>query len=64
MIIVVVLLGFSIGYNIYQHKEIKRLDKCWDEVFNAKLESDSRWGKLCNHYLERIDELLEQKEAK
>ena len=57
MIVVIVLLGLSIGYNIYQHKEIKRLDECWNDLFNSKLESDNKWRGLCNHYLEKIDEL-------
>lgn len=64
MIIVIILLGFSIGYNIYQHKEIKRLDECWNDVFNAKLESESKWRSLCHHYLEKIDELTIRKKGK
>ncbi len=57
MFILVVLLGFCIGYIIYQHREIKRLNDCWDDVFNAKIESERRWAGLCNHYLEKIDKL-------
>lgn len=64
MIIVIILLGFSIGYNIYQYKEIKRLHKCWNDVFNAKIESEQRWAGLCNHYLEKITELTTEQKDK
>lgn len=57
MFILMVLLGFCIGYIIYQRKEIKRLNNCWDDVFNAKLKSEERWRSLCYHYLEKITEL-------
>ena len=65
MFILIVLLCFCIGYIIYQHREIKRLHKCWDDVFNAKLESERRWMGLCNHQLEKITELTaERKDVK
>ena len=65
MFIFIVLLSFCIGYIIYQHREIKRLNKCWDDVFNAKLDSERKWMALCNHQLEKIDELTaEQKNVK
>jgi hypothetical protein len=60
-----VLSVFCIGYIIYQRREIKRLHNRWDDVFNAKIESERRWAGLCNHYLEKIDELTaEQKDVK
>lgn len=62
MFILIVLLGFCVGYIIYQRREIKRLHECWLDVFNGKLESDSRWRDLCHHYLDKIDELTEQKD--
>lgn len=61
MFIIMVLLAFSVGYIIYQRREIKRLNDCWLDVFNAKIESDQRWKDLCNHYLEKIDELTAKK---
>lgn len=57
MIIVIILLGFSIGYNIYQRKEIKRLDECWKDLFDSKLDGESRWRELCNHQLDTITKL-------
>lgn len=54
----IIILLLAVGFYIYQQKEIKRLHECWDDVFNAKLESESKWRDLCNHYLEKIDDLL------
>ena len=62
MIIVIVLLAFTIGYIIYQRKEIKRLNKCWEDLFNHKLDGENRWHDLCCHYLERITELQTENE--
>ena len=64
MFILIVLLGFCIGYIIYQRREIKRLHNCWVDLFDTKLESDRRWKNLCNHYLEKIDELTAEQEDK
>lgn len=63
MFIIIVLFGFSIGYNIYQRNEIKRLNKCWEDLFNHKLDGENRWHDLCCHYLERITELQTENES-
>jgi hypothetical protein len=52
-----VLLGFCIGYIIYQRKEIKRLHECWKNLFDSKLEGESRWRALCDHQLDTITKL-------
>ena len=36
----------DIGWHIWEYRERKRLDKCWADLFNAKLESDQRWIRL------------------
>jgi len=64
MFILMVLLCFCIGYIIYQRSEIKRLNNCWDDVFNAKLESEERWQNLCRHYLDKITELTAEQKDK
>lgn len=33
----------DIGWHIWEYRERKRLDRCWENLFNAKLESDQRW---------------------
>ena len=57
MIFIAFLIGADIGWHIWEYKERKRLHKCWDDVFNTKLDSDNRWRGLCCHYLEIIGEL-------
>lgn len=62
MIVLIILLGFSVGYNIYQRKEIKRLDENWKDLFDSKLNSESRWRALCDHQLETITGLCLENE--
>ena len=57
MIVIAFLIGADIGWHIWEYKERKRLNKCWDDLFDKKLNSDSRWNKLCYHYIETIGEL-------
>ncbi len=57
MLILVILLGFSVGYNIYQCKEIKHLGDCWEDLFDSKLDGESRLRELCNHQLDTITKL-------
>lgn len=33
----------DIGWHIWEYRERKHLDRCWEHLFNAKLESDQRW---------------------
>ena len=43
--------------NVYQSKEIKRLDECWRDLFDSKLDGESRWRALCDHQLDTITKL-------
>lgn len=36
----------DIGWHIWEYRERKRLGRCWENLFNAKLESDQRWIRL------------------
>lgn len=42
-VIFIALLVADVYWHIWEYKERKRLDKCWVDLFNAKLESDQRW---------------------
>lgn len=64
MIIIATIIGLDIWWHIWEYKERKRLDKCWTDLFNHKLDSDMKWGNLCNHYVKKIYEItqINQKE--
>jgi hypothetical protein len=36
----------DIGWHIWEYRERKHLDRCWESLFNDKLESDQRWIRL------------------
>lgn len=59
--IVIAIIGLDILWHIWEYKERKRLDKCWTDLFNHKLDSDMKWKNLCSHYVEKICELTETK---
>ena len=42
-IIFVVLICVDVCWHFWEYKERKRLDKYWEDLFNAKLKSDQRW---------------------
>lgn len=46
MFVFIILVCMDIGWHIWEYRERKRLDKCWADLFNAKLESDQRWIRL------------------
>lgn len=56
MILLLILLGLDIYWHIWEYKERKRLDKCWEDLFNRKLESDKRWETLLKKIIENKDE--------
>lgn len=43
MFVVIILICMDICWHIWEYRERKRLDRCWEHLFNAKLESDQRW---------------------
>lgn len=43
MFVFIILICMDIGWHIWEYRERKRLDRCWENLFNAKLESDQRW---------------------
>ena len=45
-IMFVILICADVCWHIWEYKERKRLDKCWVDLFNAKLESDQGWVRL------------------
>lgn len=59
MIVIATIIGLDILWHIWEYKERKRLDKCWTDLFNHKLDSDMRWKKLCDCYIEKIAELMQ-----
>ena len=66
VIVIAIIIGLDIWWHIWEYKERKRLDKCWIDLFNNKLDSDAKWGKLCDHFVEKIDKLTQvnQKEQR
>lgn len=42
-VIFIALLVADVYWHIWEYKERKRLDKCWVDLFNDKIESDQRW---------------------
>ena len=59
MIIIATVIGLDIWWHIWEYKERKRLHECWLDLFNHKLDSDTKWTNLCNHYLAKIDEITQ-----
>lgn len=56
MILLLILLGLDIYWHIWEYKERKRLDKCWEDLFNSKLESEKRWETLFKKIIKNKDE--------
>lgn len=52
ILVISFLIGADIYWHIWEYKERKRLDKCWEDLFNRKIESDNRYieliKKICN----------------
>jgi hypothetical protein len=46
MFVFIILICMDIGWHIWECRERKRLDRCWEDLFNSKLESDQRWISL------------------
>ena len=42
-VIFIALLVADVCWHTWEYRERKRLDRCWEHLFNAKLESDQRW---------------------
>ena len=60
--LVVTALILDIVWHIKDRAEICKLNKQWEDLFNAKLDSESRFGDLCNHYLQKITDLCIENE--
>lgn len=45
-VIVIALFVADVCWHIWEYRERKRLDRCWEDLFNDKLESDQRWIRL------------------
>ena len=43
-------------WHVWEYKERKRLDDCWNDLFNSKLESDRR-------YLDLMQEIISNQGA-
>lgn len=50
MFVVIILICMDICWHIWEYRERKRLDKCWEHLFNDKLESD----QLCIRFFRDI----------
>lgn len=61
---IVLFIGFIIVsiLLIKAYKEIKRLEKCWVDVFNSKIDSDNKWSEMCKGYIETITYLRTENE--
>lgn len=55
MIILFVLLGLDIYWHIWEYKERKRLDECWEDLFDSKLNADRRYIDLFKKFMEMND---------
>ena len=53
ILVISFLIGADIYWHIWEHKERKRLNKCWEDLFNHKIESDNRYidllKKICSN---------------
>lgn len=56
-VIFIVLIVVDVCWHICEYKERRRLDKCWDDVFKSKIESDIRWSEICCGYIKTISDL-------
>lgn len=52
MFVVIILICIDAGWHIWEYRERKRLDRCWEDLFNAKLESDQRWIGLLSKIIQ------------
>jgi hypothetical protein len=42
MFVFIILICADICWHVWEYRERKRLDRCWEHLFNAKLESEQR----------------------
>ena len=52
MIIIAFLICADVCWHIWEYKERKRLDKCWEDLFNRKIESDNKHIELLKKIFE------------
>ena len=45
-LIISFIIGADIYWHIWEYKERKRLDECWNDLFNSKLDADRRYIDL------------------
>lgn len=53
MFVFIILICIDIGWHIWEYRKRKFLDKCWEDLFNDKLESDQRWIDLFSKILQK-----------
>lgn len=46
MFVFIILICADVAWHVWEYQERKRLDRCWEDLFNTKLESDQRWISL------------------
>lgn len=56
-VVFIALLVADVCWHIWESKERRRLDKCWGDVFNSKIESDIRWSEICRGCIDTILDL-------
>lgn len=56
-VIFIALLVADVCWHIWEYKERKHLDKCWNDVFSSKIKSDMRWSEICCGHIDTILDL-------
>lgn len=56
MMCVIILLGLDAWWHIWEYKERKHLNDCWNHLFNDKLNSDRRYIDLIKKIVENSNE--------
>lgn len=46
MLIIIAIILIDVYWHIWEYKERKRLDECWNHLFDSKLEADRRYIEL------------------
>ena len=52
MFVVIILICIDVCWHIWEYRERKYLNRCWESLFNDKLESDQRWISLFSKFLD------------
>ena len=60
LIIFLTIIILDVIWHIRQYIKIKHLDKCWNDLFDAKLNSESRYQEMLSAQLRTILELQEK----